>query len=138
MPVELDAAVLAAQPQRREVRDGGPEAGRPQDDVGLAQRPVGPADARRLDRGEHRQPPVVDTEPTGGLLLRSQHQPGDGDDAGGWEAAAYPLLDEGDGGGAGLLVEPVGAPDGFATGDPDQVALGLVDDHGQLAEELHG
>ena len=115
--VELDASARAAQLQRREVVDGRPEAGRPQDHVDGLEGAVGPAHAVGLDAREHR-PALVRAEPLGLTLLRPEHQPGDADDAARRQSLAYALLDLGHDLAADLGVELAGAPDRLTPGRP--------------------
>src|SRR3954469_14098997 len=130
--VQPDAAVLGAQVQRRQVRDGRAEAGGPQDDVGGLEGAVGEADALGLHGDEHRSA-AVGPEPLGGALLLAQRQAGDADHARRRKPAAYPLLDQRDRLAALVGGEVVGAPHRLAPGDPERLG-----DRSELADQLHG
>lgn len=84
--------------------DGGPEPGRPQDDVGVHVTPVVPRDTVRCDPVEHRLP--VEDAVVQGLPDRVvQRQSGHRDDTLRWQSLANPFLHERDGRPAELLVE---------------------------------
>ena len=88
--VEMDAAA-GAQVKGSEAADRRPEAGGPEDRVGLPERAVDQSHPVGLDPGEHR---VSLARPSSGSrLLLPQRQPGHADYAGGWQAPAYALLD---------------------------------------------
>src|SRR5690606_40990917 len=103
-PGHADPAVRLTEHERRQVLQRAPDTRAPEDDVGAERGAVAPPHPVLRDLVEHW--PALEHAPLAHRLDgRRDGDPRDGDDGARRQASPYPVLDDRDGGPAGLCVE---------------------------------